>query len=458
MQDIMREKMPGLDPNTVAVKVKPKENSEQVRRCIDTFMICIPIGSFQDLLYSANRLLDKGQRAVQKGQSNVQNLVFFKTIVQTLATSQPPVLDTFNGGGMTLVQKASSYGLSDFLDCLLDHGASPSAVLKDNTDAPLLLAAYGGHAEVLRIMLEHKRNVKNGAPVVDLTVCDMHTGETALHMVLQMPQRSAGPREQGYKDSLALLLDNSLEAELERCINKRDILGNTPLHYATQAWPQAAVRLLLERGANIGLKNKMEETPIERIQPDTMEDFLDNFCLTSKSEIHQKDFELNFKYHFLAPPVDHPSYTEADPEGQEKVNENALPETESLWYMAQSKNHRHLLRHPVITSFLWMKWQRISKLFNRNLRLYLLFVTTLTWYIFERFGGVSFRSKPEPSPDGGSFDAEPFCSSNLLGKDPSVGFWFGAFLLQAVLQLLMIARDWRRDIKESDCKIALQVI
>ena len=397
---------------------------------------------------------------MQKGQSNVQNLVFFKTIVQSLATSQPPVLDTFNGGGMTLVQKASSYGLSDFLACLLDHGASPTCVLKDNTDAPVLLAAYGGHAEVLRVMLEHKMKVKDGAPVVDLTVCDMHTGETALHMVLQMPQRSAGPdREQGYKDSLALLLNNPLlEAELERCINKRDILDNTPLHYATQAWPQAAVRLLLERGANIGLKNKMDETPIERILPDTMEDFLDNFCLTSKNEIHQKDFQLNFKYHFLAPPVDHPRYTEADPEGQEKVKENALPETESLWYMAQSKNHRHLLRHPVITSFLWMKWQRISKLFNRNLRLYLLFVTTLTWYIFERFGGVSFRSKPEPSPDDSSLDAQPFCSSNLLGKDPSVGFWFGAFLLQSVLQLLMIARDWRRDIKESDCKIALQVI
>ena len=198
------------------------------------------------------------------------------------------------------------------------------------------------------------------------------------------------------------------------------------------------------------MKNKMDETPIERIPPETMEDFLDNFCLTSKNEIHQKDFQLNFKYHFLAPPVDHPRYTEADPEGQEKVKENALPETESLWYMAQSKNHRHLLRHPVITSFLWMKWQRISKLFNRNLRLYLLFVTTLTWYIFERFGGVSFRSKP-------SLDVEPFCSSSLLGKDPSVGFWFGVFILQSVFQLFLIARDWRRDIKESDYRVALQV-
>ena len=29
-QEIMREKMPNLDPNTVAVKAKPKENTEQV--------------------------------------------------------------------------------------------------------------------------------------------------------------------------------------------------------------------------------------------------------------------------------------------------------------------------------------------------------------------------------------------------------------------------------------------
>ena len=46
-----------------------------------------------------------------------------------------------------------------------------------------------------------------------------------------------------------------------------------------------------------------------------------------------------------------------------------LPETEPLWYMSQIKEHRRLLNHPVITSFLWMKWRRIrkNKLF-KNLR------------------------------------------------------------------------------------------
>ena len=44
---------------------------------------------------------------------------------------------------------------------------------------------------------------------------------------------------------------------------------------------------------------------------------------------------------------------------------NALPETEPLWYMGQSREHRHLLRHPVISSFLWFKWERMRPYFNR---------------------------------------------------------------------------------------------
>ncbi len=45
---------------------------------------------------------------------------------------------------------------------------------------------------------------------------------------------------------------------------------------------QDTVRELLERGANIGVKNRWEETPISRILPQTMEAFLDDFCLTAK--------------------------------------------------------------------------------------------------------------------------------------------------------------------------------
>ena len=53
---------------------------------------------------------------------------------------------------------------------------------------------------------------------------------------------------------------------------------------------------------------------------------------------------------------------EQDPESR-----YPLPETDSLWYLSQSKNHRHLLKHPVITSFLWLKWTRIRLVTLRSL-------------------------------------------------------------------------------------------
>ncbi|MFY7897367.1 MAG: hypothetical protein ACOVP8_14130, partial [Phycisphaerales bacterium] len=39
------------------------------------------------------------------------------------------------------------------------------------------------------------------------------------------------------------------------------------------------VRSLLELGANIGMKNHWDEVPISNIQPETMEEFLNESCL-----------------------------------------------------------------------------------------------------------------------------------------------------------------------------------
>ena len=48
---------------------------------------------------------------------------------------------------------------------------------------------------------------------------------------------------------------------------------------------QVTARMLMERGANIGMRNLFEETPISLILPETMEQFLDEHCLTSKGEV-----------------------------------------------------------------------------------------------------------------------------------------------------------------------------
>lgn len=68
-----------------------------------------------------------------------------------------------------------------------------------------------------------------------------------------------------------------------------------------------------------------------------------------------------------------------------------LPETELLWQLSQSEKHRHLLKHPLITLFLWLKWQRINVYYNANLILYIVFVACLTTYIFCTHGGRSLN-------------------------------------------------------------------
>ena len=84
---------------------------------------------------------------------------------------------------------------------------------------------------------------------------------------------------------------------------------------------------------------------------------------------------------------------------------------------------RHLLKHPVITSFLWFKWQRIRRYFNRNLRFFTLFVYMLTWYIFINFGG---KANTEVT---------------------SSGVWYLFFILLSVALCFFIVKDWVADYK-----------
>ena len=57
--------------------------------------------------------------------------------------------------------------------------------------------------------------------------------------------------------------------------------------------------------------------------------------------------------------------------------------------MARSKEHQHLLSHPVITSFLWIKWIQTRRYYNVNLRFYATFVFVLTWFVLYALRGES---------------------------------------------------------------------
>merc|ERR550534_2665903 len=135
-----------------------------------------------------------------------------------------------------------------------------------------------------------------------------------------------------------------------------------------------------------------------------MESFLDNHCLKSEGNPTNEDFKITFHYDFLAPPREndgkHIQMDDSEQGGAAEIK-TPQPETDVLWYMARSKDHRHLLKHPVITSFLALKWSRINYHYNANIICFALFVAILTAYIFTNYGGFSLNV----SPPGCSSDA-----------------------------------------------------
>ena len=312
--------------------------------------------------------------------------------------------------------------------------------------------------------------------------------------------KRAQEMEKNYSKCLNVLLNKNLASsksdstvcsaaflkQIRLIINKRDSMHNTPLHYATLSWPQQTVRKLLNNGANVGMKNIREEIPLTRIPPQTLQDFLDENCMVadgydlSEEEdidtenedlgtklldvedevlddidcnpdffVHLNRSDVTFKYGFLAPPITEDQLKTWDEEKQDDLEKLALPETDSLLYISQSKEHRHLVVHPVIRSYLWIKWKRMRKFYNRNVRVYLLFVMCLTWYIFAQFGGKKWEELNTKENIDYKEDTD-FCKEKLppilsLTKPGHYGFWYAVFVVQVVIQVGWISIDLKRD-------------
>ena len=98
-----------------------------------------------------------------------------------------------------------------------------------------------------------------------------------------------------------------------------------------------------------------------------------------------------------------------------------------------SKEHRALLKHPVIASFLWLKWQRIRTFWFSNLILYVAFVVFLTTFIFLRFGG----SQLQVNDGNNGNDDDSVYEFNNASK-AAVG---GLSVVLAVLCIVLVMRE-----------------
>ena len=124
-------------------------------------------------------------------------------------------------------------------------------------------------------LIQHKIISIESVKTTDFSLIDRTTEESVLHYLLKIPNRSEKNEyeRKNYEKCLNALLDcedSRIHLELLKIINHKDLTENVPLHYATNLWPQIISRKLLERGANIGVKNIWDELPISKIMPEVI--------------------------------------------------------------------------------------------------------------------------------------------------------------------------------------------
>uniref|UniRef100_A0A3Q3DBC8 Uveal autoantigen with coiled-coil domains and ankyrin repeats n=1 Tax=Hippocampus comes TaxID=109280 RepID=A0A3Q3DBC8_HIPCM len=166
-----------------------------------------------------NKYDDRLMKAVERGEVDKAAAVLSKKGII------PTKLDV-EGRSFHL---AATRGHLDCLNLILSHGADVTAT--DATKNALHLASRNGHSLCVQKLLQHNCPVGN----VDLQ------GRTALHDAMA-----------GCSSSVKLLCDSGAS------VNASDFDGRTPLVLATQMCHPRICQLLVERGADISVRDKQK--------------------------------------------------------------------------------------------------------------------------------------------------------------------------------------------------------
>ena len=139
---------------------------------------------------------------------------------------------------MTALMKAVKNNDAITVKELIEQGIQVNE-LDANKDAPLIIAAYEGHTEIVELLLEA------GA---DVSVVDPGMKATALHAAAYA----------GNVEAARLLIKYKIDIDKQGPHN-----GYTALHDAIWQNNVETARALIEAGANLNLKSNRGETPLE---------------------------------------------------------------------------------------------------------------------------------------------------------------------------------------------------
>lgn len=265
------------------------------------------------------------------------------------------------GGAPTLLELAVEEGLVEAVKTLIGKGANVNRFTQGNM-SPIKLAAMRGHYDVLQELLKAPEIQLASDPEREPILCTIikKLGETK-------------NRDQQYQKCFDILVEHP-----GINVNEADTAGNTALHFACRYRNKDATIALLQKRAYIGMQNALNSIAIDDIDPLTLERHLDNCITTNHARMGDDDFEIE---------IDFSNFLPVKP--KTKMRSEFQEEMPPIIAISKTKELKHLMTHPLITSFLFIKWHRLFKIFLINLIFYAIFCTSLVVYVVFFYGKKS---------------------------------------------------------------------
>ncbi|KAG8240318.1 hypothetical protein J437_LFUL000793 [Ladona fulva] len=348
----------------------------------------IHCAAFADSVACIEVLLEAGTD-VNTGLSEGYTPLYYAVVINAIecvktllkAGANPNILDGFTQPPLHL---AASYGFSECLRVLLEAGADVKARYGVSNDTALHMAAQDGNAECVNLLLQagaddsalnhkqqrpmHLASLAQSTDTIELLL-SRGAAVNVRDEYRRTPLHCAIVRGSRCTDCVKLFISEGAD------VNSADAFGYTPLHLAALNEFPNCVGLLINAGADVMARTNggvSALTFVIRRTPESLPCFferLDSSITLHDHDLGDADCELRFDFRTLLPPPGRVSET----------LESTRVESALLMGFIEV-GMRHLLKHPLCETFLFLKWQRIRRYFLISLAFQLIFVIFDTAY------------------------------------------------------------------------------
>lgn len=266
-------------------------------------------------------------------------------------------------GNINILHRAAEHGNEDILKALLEYIDEHKLQLIDELDSlpysgmtPLHMAALNDNVDCVEQLLNWQ------CDYMKRTTSAAYAGELAIHIAAS----------RGNDKVVSALLNH--DKELLWVVDDKN---RTPLHCASLCAQRNCIEVLLNEGADLSCYYK-DETSLDIIYrtisrpTEFLETIFDNSIKIDDKETLITDVNcmININFHILIPKID---------------TCNQMSILYNILINGRSLEQRKLLLHPLIESLLYLKWNKMSKIFWALLFLYALFVSFLTVFVVSIF-------------------------------------------------------------------------